>query len=676
MTARILLIPAILYVGTCAAQPLVMQRYRGTQTEDPKIWEGTFEALKANPGVADDVWFSTGIGYPSLAWHREHSAFLGRSAEKCRAAGIEASLQLQATLGHGDGISSSADCSAKNWGGFTGEDGTEARYCSCPRQPAFIEYFREVGRIYASWKPHTIWVDDDLRMHNHNPVKEGCWCKTCVGEFSRREKCEWTRETLAKACKADAALNDRWRAFSEHSLVEFISVVIAAVHEVSPTTRFGLQCGPAGAHNFGIFKAMSDGTGLPASIRAGGGAYFDRDPFQVVHKAFYIGGMLQLIKDYGCMGAICPEIENCPRSYGCKTVRGTCVEGILALAQGCNSLSIFATDADLESPEWYSRHVYAGLAAAHPLFKAYAKAVENTQVDGFFYPGFCADKFVAAKLIGPDPRMLSIGLPVVSAPGRYRGLILDAAVVNLRSDVELKRLIGGAKSVILDGAAAEALVRRGFAADLGGLSAGASGVKKPGFSEAEGFRNEIFTDDPLNRGCGVRHATYFTSGHVVDFSDVAAKRVLGSYRRRDGTSGGSATVLATLRDGRRVAVLGYSGFIDRGVSSGRLLQLQRIADWASGEALPLVLEEGVLAVVGVRTAADGTFAAATVLNTTIGCQSPLKLRIRGLRDDVTALTCRAFERDPQTLPVVRDGKEALVTLPALDGWNCAVVTER
>ncbi len=656
--------------------PLVMQRYRGTQTEDPKIWEGTFEAIKANPGVADDVWFSTGIGYPHLEWHRRHSEFLAKSAEKLRAIGVVPSLQIQATLGHGDAFGSKESTPAKTWGGFTGADGTETKYCSCPRQKGLIEYFKEVGRIYAAWKPHTMWVDDDLRMHNHRPVHEGCWCKTCVDEFSRREGKAWTRETLVKACKDDAALAERWHQFGESSLVEFIREMSAAVHEVSPQTRFGLQCGFQGAHNRALLKAMSDGTGLPTSIRIGGGAYTDRNPYSVINKAFDCGGGLNLIKDNDFMGATCQEIENCPRSYGCKTARGTCVEAILSLAQGFKSVSIFATDADLETPEWYSSHIYPEIAAAHPVFEAYAKASEGAAPAGWFYPGFYFDKFDTRRLRGPDASLVSIGMPVVSAPGRYLGLILDEAVIARRTDAELRRLLKNSKAIILDGKAATALVKRGFGAELGGLTARSSGEKRPGFAEADGFRNETFTDDPLNRGCGVRHNTYMWSGHIVDFSDVAEKRVLGKYLKSDKSLGGFATVLATLKDGRKVAVLGYAGFVDQFVSSGRLLQLQHITDWASGGTLPLVVEDGVLACVGVRVRADGSFAAATVLNTTIGRQQPLKVRIRGLREGVTRLMFRAFDRTIEALPVVRDGKDAIVVIPAIDGWNCAVITER
>ena len=151
--------------------PLMMMRFRATQTADDAQWAKTLSVLKANRGACDEVWFATDVGVPKMEWHREHAARLTRYAEQCREAGIVPSLQIQGTLGHADDISaiSIGGMGGKTWVGFTGRGGVECRHCSCPRQEKLLDYMREMARTYAEFRPATVWIDDDLRIANHRP---------------------------------------------------------------------------------------------------------------------------------------------------------------------------------------------------------------------------------------------------------------------------------------------------------------------------------------------------------------------------------------------------------------------------------------------------------------------------------------------------------------------------
>lgn len=183
-----------------AATPRMSLRLRGPHTATEEQWRATYGALAANPGCCDEVWFSTGIGVPPLAWHRAQAARLVKAAGDLRKVGVVPSLQFQATLGHSDAISASEDCSAKDWTGWTGSTGVEDRYCNCPRQPAFLAYVREMARIYAAFRPGSVWIDDDLRISNHAPAtvksRLGCWCATCLAAFNAETGGNWTRTSL------------------------------------------------------------------------------------------------------------------------------------------------------------------------------------------------------------------------------------------------------------------------------------------------------------------------------------------------------------------------------------------------------------------------------------------------------------------------------------------------
>ena len=75
-------------------QPLMMIRLRGPHTANDAQWAKTFKALSENRAACDEVWFSTGIGFPNMKWHEAHVRRLVRYAEQLRGVGIVPSLSL------------------------------------------------------------------------------------------------------------------------------------------------------------------------------------------------------------------------------------------------------------------------------------------------------------------------------------------------------------------------------------------------------------------------------------------------------------------------------------------------------------------------------------------------------------------------------------------------------
>ena len=191
--------------GLLSERAVLSLRLRQTSTESDAKWAETYTAIKENPGACDDVWFATGLNIVSPEFHKEHAARLIKAKQQLNELGIAASLQFQMTIGHGDsfGEENNELFSYKTWGGWTGSLGVEAKYCNCPRQPEFLRYMRELAAIYAPLHFHSLWIDDDLRYHNHVPATDGsllgCWCDTCIDAFNQEHKSEWTRESLAKA---------------------------------------------------------------------------------------------------------------------------------------------------------------------------------------------------------------------------------------------------------------------------------------------------------------------------------------------------------------------------------------------------------------------------------------------------------------------------------------------
>ena len=438
-----------------AAEPFAIQRYRAPQNYVPGVWEATVKGLAENPGAADDVWFSTGVGTPPLAWHEAQARRMIAAGRDLEQLGITPSLEYQATIGHGDNIvkTRKADISGKTWPGWTLESGTETKSCSCPRQPAFREYVRRMSEIYARTHVKWLWLDDDFRLNWHlpekpEPTENGCFCATCLADYSKRTGKTWTRAALAAAIKKDASVKADWEAFGYDAFAEVAAIIAKTVHAISPETRFGYQHGyyPT-PQQMKVYDALYENGGRrPLGSRPGGGAYTDFYPFDIVDKALVEGRQMDVLGlPNAKISLVCPEIENCPRCAGTKTARGALAESMLALAIGMNSLSYFLVDPENEPQAWYADTYYRPLAAAMPKLKEFVRLSEGTLPGGLKMP----------RYVGDGPVLWARGLPIVTAPANACGYFLNAGILKELTAKELAEVVQ--KGAIVDLAGAEVL---------------------------------------------------------------------------------------------------------------------------------------------------------------------------------------------------------------------------
>ena len=254
------------------SKPVMMLRLRPTNTQTQEAWDETFAIIKENPGCCDQVWFSTGMGYLSEEWHADKVARIGKAMDQLQSIGISSALQFQMTIGHGDkfGYGNEELYSEMTWTGWTGSTGVEARFCSCPRHPGFLNHLRMISRMYASLKPSYIWVDDDLRYDNHKPASLdshiGCWCDGCIREFNSQTGGTWSRKSLSLALDSNPVLYEKWHSFCEESLCTIAATISEEVHSVSPATKMAFQAKKEDfvvPHVSRILAVMHEKTGLP-----------------------------------------------------------------------------------------------------------------------------------------------------------------------------------------------------------------------------------------------------------------------------------------------------------------------------------------------------------------------------------------------------------------------------
>ena len=632
-------------------RPIMMIRLR-LGHEEPEIWRKTFEQLKKNRECCDEVWFSTGVGIPVLEEHHRLSDLIAAHAEDLRRIGIIPSLQIQATIGHSDSITESAGAEGKTWSGYVGVHGEQCKYINCPRQPGFLEYLKEMSRIYAEWKPGSVWIDDDLRLYNHRPAADGygCYCPYCLSLFNRQEENEYTRESLIAAYNLDPKLKQRWYDFGKQSLCGIAETIVRKFHEISPDTRFGFQ------HNgdtvrIQVFDTLQKNSGSRPGSRPGGGAYSDHDPYQILDKAFYTSMQMADQPGYETLGQICPEIESCPRDFCCKTSQGLRIESLLALAMGTDSLSYFVMDPVYETPEWYGEELLKPLAAESSCYRDFIRHNQGAMPGGLGLP---------RKALIPVETQ---GLPLVGVPAAayspYAGCWqVTRNVVDKLSDEELTELFH--KNILLDGTAAMAIQERKLQKLLGGIKITPIGENVFDF----------YTNNPFNSGLtAAKHYPFSDNRYVFQSSTEGKTVVLSHYMNRQKQDFGIGTMLWERPDGTRIAFIGDDGYNTKYIASSRVRFLNRIVDWVSHGSLPVMTLDPVQCLLVPRITAQGILRSVTILNTTISWQKPFTLELRNLPEG----TCHIEWIVPSEVSIPLEMKNvegrARIVLPRIAPWG-------
>lgn len=641
------------FASPASDRPRLIIRLRSGH-EEPEVWERLFEQLKQNREICDEVWFSTGTAFPTLDEHRKKSGLFARYADELRSIGIIPSLQLQATLGHGDRTFADNTLAGKNWGSYIGRNGEISRSCNCPNQPGFLAYMAEVARIYAQWQPGAVWLDDDLRLSGHWPANDpfGCYCDDCIAAFSHSENRNFTREELVRSCENDPALNARWQSAAIRSVTHLAEVVVKNTLSVSPRTRFGLQHGMR-PERIDILKTLGTSAGQRVATRPGGGVDSDLDPFWLIDKAFLCACQTYTQPGYELFSQNCPEIESYPRTFSCKTAQGLRLETMLYLSLGGgDSMSYFIMDPICETPEWYGKTLLSPLAADAETFRDLIRRNENSIPAGVGRLEQHCYNF----------RTTDLGLPLIGIPqaGYAPGaklFQLTAFAIGEMDDETLERVLK--HNIILDGKAAEAVIARNLGKYLGDIT-----VSRP---DERLF--DYCSNDPLNSGIeGAKNFPFSDDRFVLNIPHGTPVRILTNYLDSKKQDHGIATAVLERPDHTRVAIIGYDGFHTQYLPSSRIIMLNRIADWVSGETLPAVPLEAVRCLIVPRTDRAGKLKTVTILNTTIGTHVPFKLRLRNLPENAKVFWC-APRQQPQKLAIENNNGTVTVTVPGINAWD-------
>ena len=137
-------------------------------------------------------------GHPTLAQVAQWLGVLRPWKQQLESMGLRVSLNPWVVLGVCDrGRRLKA---GQSWQTMVDWKGRASQQVVCPLDTAWQVYFKSAISLMAAERYRVIWIEDDYRYHNHEPLDwGGCFCDLHVAEFNRLARAHAKRDEIVRA---------------------------------------------------------------------------------------------------------------------------------------------------------------------------------------------------------------------------------------------------------------------------------------------------------------------------------------------------------------------------------------------------------------------------------------------------------------------------------------------
>ena len=527
-------------------------------------------------------------------------------------------------------------------------DGTPAKGCYCPNDPAFMAHIRRKYALVSQAGPDFIWLDDDLRMQMHDAALFPCFCPYCMEIFNRRHGTHFTRQELVDR------LNDpqggqwrrRWIEQNEDTLDTLCRGIEEVVHQADPWIEIGfMHC------NDGMSTYSGDGyrrwltTLRSHKTRPGGGLYSDRMPLSYVEKVLECARSRSRYADI--VTDLQYEFEQFTYQKLIKSRYMASIECLSVLAHGFNGIAFDALKLEpsgsLEDWEGFmemirrSKGLWEAVIrlsdgfhneGANAILPANYEKLRSVDEQGWFvlpgkpegYGNYAEIMHVSHTATIRSYVYNEIGIPMTADEKGQSVVILEGKTVEALEKDELLRVFGG--GVLMDAQALECLEKKGLAASLCGVQ-----------TQAHYTNNimERFTDDPLNGSyAGEIRDPRVSLMHAACTSLAATNgpvRVLCELIDLNRNAKGATFTLHENSLGGRVAVIASSPY-HLVWSSAKVYQLQQAFDWLAGGKMPLRMTTPGRVIPTIRVSEDRAHCLILLVNGSMDAAQEVSCEVR------------------------------------------------
>lgn len=653
---------------------MLTQRLGSSTQQDSAFIDSLTEQIKKHPGSCDEVWFATDYGFPPLNRHEKDAEALSVQAEKFRKIGVRVSLQLSNSIGHGQYMRC-RDCTGLVYDGSPVEhmvdaDGTEAGYCFCWNGEYFRKYTFSALRYYLrAVKPYCLWVDDDLRAVNHDPVRHGCFCKSCIAKFNSRYGTSFDREGLVSAIHENIEIRKKHIEFLRDTLADFTYELGRVAAQESPRVRMGLQgCANGGYTGYGyafIFDAMKRATGFAPGSRPGGGSYNDYSPAGFINKSTFLAYQNLMLPGY--VSDRRPEIESLPDVVFGKSIPGTCFETSCYLAYGNTAMSYAIMMNDYEPMTWHGEMLKA-FAGHRKYWEKLSDVSKRGTLSGLipFFPktAYLADSskpfdYSGEEIFFAEP-LRYLAVPVAFTNKEADVYVINGRVAETLNESEINYLLG--KSVVCDGKAVHTLAARGY---LKNIDAKETSVQE----KRERFSSHVINAGAENRTWGGqiwRHNDYELTGEGLE---IVSEYITSASGKTE--TAGFASAVFTTEKGAKWVCFGFDLW-ERTKSTEKRRQLLNACRYISGKSFVAELLTPLQACVIPVEDENGRCIAVTVINCTVGESGALRLRVNAPAGE--SFSFMGQYNEEVSLCAEKTGEnEYEMDIPSVPGWSTATV---
>lgn len=131
-------------------------------------------------------------------------------------------------------------------------EGNQAKLCICPIDEKWQNYMVGLLARYAELEPNIIWIEDDFRFHNHDPLSwGGCFCDVHMELYSQKAGKRLTRDEFVKGVLTPGEIHPYrkiWLDSCRETLNELADKIGKGVTAVSPKTCVGLMSSAPHVH--------------------------------------------------------------------------------------------------------------------------------------------------------------------------------------------------------------------------------------------------------------------------------------------------------------------------------------------------------------------------------------------------------------------------------------------
>lgn len=237
-------------------------------------------------------------------------------------------------------------------------EGNTASLCVCPLCEDWQHYIGTIYARYAELNPSILWVEDDFRLHNHDPlVWGGCFCKEHMKLYSQHAGKELSREEFIRCVLQPGEPHPYrkiWLDVARDTMLSAARAIASAVRGVSKDSKIGLMSSVPYIHAaegrdwHAILNTLASGQPPVNRIHLPG--YQEGSPSGYL-QAFNMVSMMNRAM-IPAETEVYPELENFPYSLFAKSRRFTRFQLLSSLALNPAGMTIDLYDLNGNGIVW------------------------------------------------------------------------------------------------------------------------------------------------------------------------------------------------------------------------------------------------------------------------------------------------------------------------------------